>query len=88
MGGLGAGRGGRAARLDAEGEGGDRMKLARVILFTGQMEAMGRFYGEVLGLAEVGVDASTVGHDPDCGDHDTEDPKSDEHRSPTEEKHQ
>jgi catechol 2,3-dioxygenase-like lactoylglutathione lyase family enzyme len=29
------------------------MKLARVILFTGQMEAMGRFYGEVLGLAEV-----------------------------------
>jgi catechol-2,3-dioxygenase len=27
------------------------MTLARVILFTGQMEAMSRFYGEVLGLA-------------------------------------
>jgi len=26
------------------------MKLARIILFTAQMEAMSRFYGEVLGL--------------------------------------
>jgi catechol 2,3-dioxygenase-like lactoylglutathione lyase family enzyme len=26
------------------------MKLARVILFTGQMEAMSRFYGQVLGM--------------------------------------
>ena len=26
------------------------MKLARVILFTGQMEAMSTFYGKVLGL--------------------------------------
>jgi catechol 2,3-dioxygenase-like lactoylglutathione lyase family enzyme len=26
------------------------MKLARIILFTGQMDAMARFYGEVLGL--------------------------------------
>jgi catechol-2,3-dioxygenase len=30
------------------------MKMARVILFTGQMEAMSRFYGEVLGLNQVG----------------------------------
>jgi catechol 2,3-dioxygenase-like lactoylglutathione lyase family enzyme len=29
------------------------MKLARVILFTGQMEAMSRFYGQVLGLKVV-----------------------------------
>jgi catechol 2,3-dioxygenase-like lactoylglutathione lyase family enzyme len=29
------------------------MKLARVILFTGQIEAMSRFYGEVLGLKKV-----------------------------------
>ena len=29
------------------------MKLARVILFTNQMEAMSRFYGEVLGLKQV-----------------------------------
>ena len=29
------------------------MKMARVILFTGQMEAMSRFYGEVLGLERV-----------------------------------
>jgi catechol 2,3-dioxygenase-like lactoylglutathione lyase family enzyme len=29
------------------------MKMARVILFTGQMEAMSRFYGEVLGLEVV-----------------------------------
>jgi catechol 2,3-dioxygenase-like lactoylglutathione lyase family enzyme len=27
------------------------MKLARVILFTGQMDAMSKFYGETLGLA-------------------------------------
>src|SRR5579862_5142561 len=26
------------------------MKLARVILFTGQIDSMSRFYGEVLGL--------------------------------------
>jgi catechol 2,3-dioxygenase-like lactoylglutathione lyase family enzyme len=26
------------------------MKMARVILFTGRMDAMSRFYGEVLGL--------------------------------------
>ena len=29
------------------------MKLARVILFTGQIDAMSRFYGEVLGLKRV-----------------------------------
>jgi catechol 2,3-dioxygenase-like lactoylglutathione lyase family enzyme len=29
------------------------MKFARVILFTGQMEKMGKFYGEVLGLKVV-----------------------------------
>ena len=29
------------------------MKMARVILFTGQMEAMSRFYGEVLGLKRI-----------------------------------
>src|SRR6476659_5022755 len=29
------------------------MKIARVILFTGQMDAMSRFYGEVLGLKQV-----------------------------------
>lgn len=29
------------------------MELARVILFTGQMDAMSRFYGEVLGLEQV-----------------------------------
>jgi catechol 2,3-dioxygenase-like lactoylglutathione lyase family enzyme len=29
------------------------MKMARVILFTGQMDAMSRFYGEVLGLEQV-----------------------------------
>jgi len=29
------------------------MKLARVILFTAQMDAMSRFYGEVLGLEPV-----------------------------------
>jgi len=29
------------------------VKLARIILFTGQMEAMSRFYGEVLGLTPV-----------------------------------
>ncbi len=27
-----------------------RLKMARVILFTGQMDAMSKFYGEVLGL--------------------------------------
>ena len=30
------------------------IKMARVILFTGQMEAMERFYGEVLGLKLIG----------------------------------
>lgn len=29
------------------------MELARVILFTGQMEKMSEFYGTVLGLAQV-----------------------------------
>jgi catechol 2,3-dioxygenase-like lactoylglutathione lyase family enzyme len=29
------------------------MRLARVILFTAQMDAMSRFYGEVLGLERV-----------------------------------
>jgi catechol 2,3-dioxygenase-like lactoylglutathione lyase family enzyme len=29
------------------------MKMARVILFTGQLEAMSTFYGEVLGLKQV-----------------------------------
>jgi catechol 2,3-dioxygenase-like lactoylglutathione lyase family enzyme len=30
------------------------MKMARVILFTGRMEAMSTFYGDVLGLKQVG----------------------------------
>ncbi len=29
------------------------MKLARIILFTAQMDAMSRYYGEVLGLTQV-----------------------------------
>ena len=29
------------------------MKLARIILFTGQIDVMSRFYGEVLGLKQV-----------------------------------
>ena len=29
------------------------MRLARVIFFTGQMDAMSNFYGEVLGLKQV-----------------------------------
>ena len=29
------------------------MKMVRVILFTGRMEEMSRFYGEVLGLEQV-----------------------------------
>jgi catechol 2,3-dioxygenase-like lactoylglutathione lyase family enzyme len=29
------------------------MKMARVILFTAQMETMSRFYGEVLGLKQI-----------------------------------
>ena len=29
------------------------MKMARIILFTGQIETMSRFYGEVLGLRQV-----------------------------------
>ena len=29
------------------------MKMARLILFTGQIDAMSRFYGEVLGLNQV-----------------------------------
>ena len=32
------------------------MKMARVILFTGQMDAMSRFYGEVLGLKKVSAE--------------------------------
>jgi hypothetical protein len=29
------------------------MKMARVILFTGRMDAMSKFYGEVLGLKKI-----------------------------------
>lgn len=29
------------------------VKMARVILFTGQIDAMSKFYGEVLGLSQV-----------------------------------
>jgi catechol 2,3-dioxygenase-like lactoylglutathione lyase family enzyme len=29
------------------------MKMARIILFTGQMDAMSKYYGEVLGLKQV-----------------------------------
>lgn len=29
------------------------MKMARVILFTGEMDAMSKYYGEVLGLTQV-----------------------------------
>ena len=29
------------------------MKLARVILFTAQMDAMSKFYGEILGLPQL-----------------------------------
>jgi catechol 2,3-dioxygenase-like lactoylglutathione lyase family enzyme len=29
------------------------MKMARVILFTGQIDAMSEFYGKVLGLKQV-----------------------------------
>lgn len=29
------------------------MEMARIILFTGQMDAMSKFYGEVLGLEQV-----------------------------------
>jgi len=29
------------------------MKMARVILFTGRMDAMSAFYGEVLGLRQI-----------------------------------
>jgi len=29
------------------------MRMARVILFTGQMDAMSKFYGQVLGLEQV-----------------------------------
>ena len=29
------------------------MKMARVILFTGRIDAMGKFYGEVLGLKQI-----------------------------------
>ncbi len=32
------------------------MKMARVILFTGQMDAMSKFYGEVLGLKVVSTE--------------------------------
>ena len=32
------------------------MKVARIILFTGQIEAMSRFYGEVLRLRQVTED--------------------------------
>jgi catechol 2,3-dioxygenase-like lactoylglutathione lyase family enzyme len=30
-----------------------KMRMARIILFTGQIEAMSRFYAEVLGLRQV-----------------------------------
>jgi extradiol dioxygenase family protein len=29
------------------------MKIARIILFTGQMDAMSRFYGQVIGLKQI-----------------------------------
>jgi predicted enzyme related to lactoylglutathione lyase len=29
------------------------MKIARIILFTGQMDAMSRFYGQVIGLRQI-----------------------------------
>ena len=29
------------------------LRMARIILFTGQMEAMSKFYGEVLGLPQI-----------------------------------
>jgi catechol 2,3-dioxygenase-like lactoylglutathione lyase family enzyme len=32
------------------------MKMARVILFTGRMDAMSRFYGSVLGLKPVSIE--------------------------------
>ena len=32
------------------------MKMARVILFTGRMDAMSRFYGDVLGLKPVSIE--------------------------------
>jgi catechol 2,3-dioxygenase-like lactoylglutathione lyase family enzyme len=32
------------------------MRMARVILFTGQMDAMSEFYGQVLGLKQVEVE--------------------------------
>ena len=32
------------------------MKLARIILFTSQMEKMSKFYGEVLGLKQVSAE--------------------------------
>jgi catechol 2,3-dioxygenase-like lactoylglutathione lyase family enzyme len=32
---------------------GSQMKMARVILFTGRMDAMSKFYGEVLGLKQI-----------------------------------
>ena len=34
-------------------EGDGLVKMARVILFTGQIDAMSKFYGEVLGLSQV-----------------------------------
>ena len=33
------------------------MKMARVILFTRQMDAMSEFYGEVLGLQQVTIES-------------------------------
>ncbi|HEY3770337.1 MAG TPA: VOC family protein [Candidatus Angelobacter sp.] len=32
------------------------MKMARVILFTSQMDAMSNFYGKILGLRQVGIE--------------------------------
>jgi catechol 2,3-dioxygenase-like lactoylglutathione lyase family enzyme len=44
----------RSDEIEATVEiGGASMKMARVILFTGQIDAMSKFYGEVLGLKQV-----------------------------------
>jgi hypothetical protein len=32
------------------------MKMARVILFTGQMDKMSKFYGDVLGLKQITIE--------------------------------
>ena len=40
------------------------MKMARVILFTGQMDAMSKFYGEVLGLKQVSEEPAGANSTP------------------------